>query len=78
LVPKEISNPAGATTVIPAVIDDPETVKVRVDEAVPEVVERVLSEVEPTVIAGPPLTVLDAMALVCETAPGLLKVMFPL
>ena len=78
MVPKEISNPAGATTVIPAVIDDPETLKVRVFEAVPEVVFRVLSEVEPTVIAGPPDTVLDAMALFCGTAPGLLKVMFPL
>ena len=77
-MPTEISNPAGATTVIPAVIDDPETVKERVDEAVPEVVLRVLSEVEPTVIAGPPDTVLDAMPLVCDTAPGLLKVMLPL
>lgn len=78
MVPTEISNPAGATTVIPAVIDDPKTVKVRVDEAVPEVVLRVLSEVEPKVIAGPPVTVLVSIALICDTAPGLLKMIFPL
>ncbi len=77
MVPKEISNPAGAATVIPAVIDDPETVKVRALCVAPKVIVRV-PEIVPTVIAGPPDTVLDAMALVCATAPGLLKVMFPL
>lgn len=63
---------------IAAVIEEPETLKlVRVDTA-GKVAERSESVPEPALIFGPPVTVLDAMALVRETAPGLLKMIFPL
>ena len=74
----ETSNPAGAVTVIPALMEEPDTLNVRVAEAVPKVVVRPKSVPEPAVIVEVALTVLEAMDLVCWTAPGLFKVMLPL
>ena len=63
---------------IAPVSEEPETEKLVLLDAFGKVAERAERVPEPALIFGPPVTVLDAMALFCATAPGLLKVMFPL
>ena len=63
---------------IAPVSEEPETEKLVLVDALGKVAERAESVPEPVLIFGPPVTVLEFIALVCETAPGLLKMIFPL
>ena len=62
---------------IAPVSEEPETRKLLLPDALGKFAERAES-VSLGLIFGPPVTVLVSIALVCDTAPGLLKVIFPL
>ena len=74
----ETSNPAGAVAVMPAVIDEPETVNVVAADAFGKVALRAVSVPEPAEIVDTAVTVLETVATLTLVALKLDKTTLPL